>query len=148
MVDPFFEVKEGNLGQLLLRTARLFDERAYARASVVAPQLRRSHLDLFPHIDLQGTRVTVLAKRMGVSKQAAAVTVADLERLGVVSKHPDPADGRAKVVRLTKSGHDYVSKGLFVLRSVSQDLLEQMDASERDGLLVGLAALQRALDGG
>src|SRR5690348_16870172 len=71
--------------QLLFKAARLLDEAALAR---VAEQrgglrLRRSHTALFPHIDLAGTRITDLAERLGVSKQAVSQLVDDLEELGV-----------------------------------------------------------------
>jgi hypothetical protein len=49
------------------------------------PRLRRSHTSLLPHIDLGGTRVTDLAERLGVSKQAASQLVDDLEAIGVKS---------------------------------------------------------------
>ena len=51
-----------------------------------------------------GVRLTALAERSGLTKQAVGEAVADLERLGYVERVPDPSDGRAKIIRLTERG--------------------------------------------
>jgi len=48
--------------------------------------------------------ITELAERMGVTQQAASKAVADLERRGVLTRKPSPADARAKLLHLTKRG--------------------------------------------
>ena len=45
-----------------------------------------------------------LAERAQVTKQSMAELVAHLERHGYVERVPDPADGRAKLVRATARG--------------------------------------------
>src|SRR5215471_4318646 len=83
--------------QLLFRAARLADEEAVRRVAAIegAPRLRRSHTALLPHIDLGGTRISDLAHRLGVSKQAVSELIDDLEAAGVVERLPDPDDARA-----------------------------------------------------
>ena len=56
----------------------------------------------------RGTRLTELSQRAGMTKQAMGQIVDDLERLGYVEREPDPADGRAKIVRFTAAGLDFV----------------------------------------
>lgn len=46
-------------------------------------------------IGAAGSTTSELARQLGVSKQAAAKTVASLERAGYVYRAPDPKDGRA-----------------------------------------------------
>ena len=55
-------------------------------------------------LDPEGTRLTVLAERAGVAKQTATALVDRLEGAGYVERVPDPADGRARLVRLTARG--------------------------------------------
>jgi DNA-binding MarR family transcriptional regulator len=55
-------------------------------------------------VDRGGTRLTELARRAAVTKQAMMQMVDDLESLGSVRRVEDPGDGRAKVVRLTRKG--------------------------------------------
>jgi len=53
-------------------------------------------------IDSTGTRLSVLADRAQIAKQTATALVDRLERAGYVERVPDPSDGRARLVRLTK----------------------------------------------
>ena len=67
--------------------------------------LRPSQAALLLNVDRRsGTRLTELARRGGVTKQAIMVLVDELEGAGLVRRTPDPEDGRAKVVRLTARG--------------------------------------------
>jgi len=58
-------------------------------------------------LDPAGTRASVVAERMGISKQAASQFIDELERNGYVERIADPADARAKLVRCTRKGAKY-----------------------------------------
>ena len=66
--------------------------------------VRIAHTTVLPHIDLEGTRLTELARRLGVSKQAAGQIVDELEEFGMLERIADPQDARAKLVRFSKKG--------------------------------------------
>ena len=51
-----------------------------------------------------GHRLTELAKRTHMTKQALRYTINQLEAAGYVERVPDPTDGRAKIIRLTERG--------------------------------------------
>ena len=78
-------------------------ERLVARGH---PEVRSAHGNVFQYLDDEGTRVSLLAERAQVSKQAMAQLVAHLEAHGYVERVADPADGRAKLVRATGRGRD------------------------------------------
>ncbi len=59
---------------------------------------------LFHRLDLQGTRLTALASRANMTKQAMAEIVGKAEALGFVARQPDLRDGRAKIVAFTPAG--------------------------------------------
>lgn len=120
------KAKRASVGQLLLKGARLLDERALARINRQGPKvtLRPAHTSLLPHIDQQGTRLTELARRLGVTKQAAGQLVSDLESMRLLERVDDEADGRAKLVRFTRAGVEAIGHGLSVLRGI-EDELEQ-----------------------
>jgi DNA-binding MarR family transcriptional regulator len=66
---------------------------------------RPAHSGVFAHIDVQGgTRLTELARRANITPQAMGELVDDLERLGFVTRRPDPEDRRAKLIALTPRG--------------------------------------------
>jgi len=52
----------------------------------------------------EGLRVSALAAHLNVSQPTASDAAAALERKGFVEKHADPEDGRALVLRMTRSG--------------------------------------------
>lgn len=110
--------------QLLFKAARLLDEEALDRIAQKPgrPRLRRSHMSLFPHIALEGTRITDLAERLGVTKQAVSQLVDDLVGFGVLSKTRDPEDARARRVVFTEQGREGIFEGLGTLRELEQEL--------------------------
>jgi DNA-binding MarR family transcriptional regulator len=116
--------KQASTLQLLFKAARLLGELALERIAQKPgrPRLRRSHMSLFPHIDLEGTRVTELAERLGVTKQAASQLVDDLEAFGVVARVVDRDDARARRVVFTRLGREGFFEGLAVLQGLEQEL--------------------------
>ena len=71
--------------------------------------LRPGHGCVFSFIDEEGSRLTELAERSGLTKQSVGEAVADLERHGYVERVPDPQDGRAKIIRLTPHGAEAIA---------------------------------------
>jgi len=138
--DQLEAAKSESTLQLLFKAARLLDERALELASqrTGRPRLRRSHTSLLPHIDLTGTRITDLAERLGVSKQAASQLVDDLEAVGVLAREPDPDDARARRVVFTKLGREGLLEGLTLLRDLERELSRSVGDES-------MAALRRAL---
>jgi DNA-binding MarR family transcriptional regulator len=133
--------KQASTGQLLLKCARLLDEAAVARVnrqSGMPLTLRPAHTKLFPHIDFEGTRVSTVAERLGVTKQAVSQLCSELAELGVVALDPDPDDGRAKRVRFTRKGLEAIHHGLGVLAGLERELTAAVGEAR-------MAALQRTL---
>lgn len=144
--DSIDAAKQRNLGQLLLRSARLFDGLAFARASELLPGIRRAHLQLMPHLDLEGTRITELARRAEITKQAVGQLVSDMEAAGYVERFADPDDQRAKIVKLTKRGRRAILDGLSVFTKLASELAEEVGEEEIDRLVDGLDSLLGALE--
>lgn len=82
--------------------SRSLEARAYdAVVAAGTSDITQAQARLMAQIDPDGTRVVTLAARARTTKQSAAFLVDQLERAGYVERVPDPADGRAKLVRLT-----------------------------------------------
>lgn len=91
-----------NVGVLMYVASRSLEARAYdAAVAAGASDLTPTQARLMAQIDPDGTRVVTLAARARTTKQSATSLVDQLERAGYVERVPDPADGRAKLVRLT-----------------------------------------------
>ncbi len=64
-----------------------------------------SHGAVLGRLDREGpASVSDLATREGVKPQSMAQTVGDLQDEGLISRRPDPADGRRILVELTEEG--------------------------------------------
>lgn len=152
-MDPAFPetlevAKRASTAQLLFKCARLVNERALATLPVEPGQVRPrpAHVALFPHIALEGTRSSELARRLGVSKQAVGQLVAELEAMGVVERRPDPDDGRAKRVCFTDRGMRSLLNGLDHLRGVEEELAAAVGAETMASLHDALVKLHDHLD--
>lgn len=66
--------------------------------------LNPAHVGLFRHPTLDGQRLTDIAQQMQITKQSVHELVGHLEARGYLVRAPDPADRRARVVRLTARG--------------------------------------------
>lgn len=140
--------KRASVGQLLLKCARLLDERAVARVNQGAPQpqLRPAHTRLLPHVDVEGTRLTELARRLGITKQAVGQLVDDLVGHGVLELAPDPSDGRARLVRFTPKGVAAISQGLGVLNEIESELAQRIGPQRMRALHESLTDILDALE--
>ncbi|WP_425281808.1 MarR family winged helix-turn-helix transcriptional regulator [Streptomyces ficellus] len=95
----------------LERELSVFLRRARASSGEMArevhPDLEPAAYGLLVRLDEAGTqRATGLAGYFGVGKATMSRQLRALEDLGLVARDPDPADGRASLVRLTDEGRD------------------------------------------
>jgi DNA-binding MarR family transcriptional regulator len=112
------------------------------------PEIREGHGCVFGFIDLEeGSRLTDLAASAGLTKQAVGEAVTELERLGYVTRVPDPQDGRAKIIKLTDRGLDAVIKGRRIFAEIEREWAAQIGpelvASMREAA-AKIAALEAA----
>lgn len=66
--------------------------------------IRDPHLQIFGNIRTGSIRLTELAARAQLSLAATSELVNDLAAMGYLTRRPDPADGRAKLIELTDRG--------------------------------------------
>ena len=94
------------IGQLLVRLLREFrDDLGAPRVESGYGDVREPHFQIFGNVRMGGIRLTELADRAQLSLAATSELVNDLESLGYLTRRPDPADGRAKLIDLTERGH-------------------------------------------
>ena len=89
------------------------------------PQIRNAHGCVFRYIDVDGSRLTELAAQSGLTKQAVGEFVDELEQHGYVHRVPDPIDGRAKIIRLTKRGQDARRAALCIFTDIESEWAER-----------------------
>ncbi len=84
------------------------------------PDAPSRHYPVFENIDPEGTRLTVLASRAGISHQAMGELVAELEQRAIVERVPDPTDRRARLIRLTDEGRAVVRAALREIAAIER----------------------------
>ncbi len=141
------------IGQLLVRLLREFrDDLAAPRADAGYGDVREPHFQIFGSIRMGGIRLTELADRAPLSLAATSELVNDLEQLGYLTRRPDPADGRAKLIDLSERGRDLMAnagervadierrwsdlvgqKNFTAMAGTMQRLLDELDPKESRG---------------
>jgi DNA-binding MarR family transcriptional regulator len=108
--------RQSHLGHWLALASSRFDARVLAlmAANKRMPlalanlagrgKLTASHIHIIRHLALEGSRLTELAMRAGVSKQAMGKLVDQCEAWGLVQRQNDPRDARACRVVFTPAG--------------------------------------------
>jgi DNA-binding MarR family transcriptional regulator len=113
--------------------------------AVVAGLAEQGHPDFRPALELAMRAVSAgadsasdVGRRTGVSKQAAAKTIATLTERGYVTREDDPADGRRKRLVVTPLGHEVIRLGEAQFDEVHRAWADRLGAD-------GLAALETQL---
>ncbi|GLJ79427.1 MarR family transcriptional regulator [Microbacterium imperiale] len=82
-----------------------------------------------------------LASDAMITSSAVAQRLNRLESLGFVSRHPDPVDGRGKIVRLTPAGREIVERVLPDHLETEREVLAPLSAVDRATLAELLSRL-------
>lgn len=108
--------------------------------------VRPAHFTVFQHMPLEGIRLTALADAALMTKQSMGYLVDDLEAHGYVERAPDPADRRAKVVRLTARGRQLDDTVRAVIRQIEADWSTRLGPENYQQLAQLLRALIATLE--
>lgn len=87
--------------------------------------VRPTHGCVFRFVRGDGLRLTKLAELAHMTKQSVGEIVDDLAARGYVERVPDPADKRAKLIRLTKRGEEAQAHGFGLFAEVEQRWMER-----------------------
>ena len=138
---------EPNVGVLLFlpyraMEARVFEGLAAAGFDDFSPAQAR----VFARIAPDGSRLTDLAAQTGIAKQSAGFLVDQLERAGYVERVPDPADGRARLVRIAERGARSVEVSSRIVADVEAEWTAHLGESRMEELRRILADLREITD--
>jgi DNA-binding MarR family transcriptional regulator len=98
-----------------------------------------------------GCTASELGRRLGVSKQAAAKTVASLERVGYIRREPDPGDARAVRLLRTARGEEMLTLSAAFFGAYRTRLIQTLGPGQvaelEDGLQEMAGAIEDSLRG-
>jgi DNA-binding MarR family transcriptional regulator len=109
--------------------------------------VRSAHGAVFQNIRAQGSRITEMAEQAQITRQAMGQLVDDLERLGYVTRIPDPLDGRAKLVTLTDRGWLAIDAARRALADIEKAWAELLGAERVEAMRETLAGINGWFDG-
>ena len=124
-----------DVATLMLIAYRAMDDRVVRSMQEAGFEVTVAQARIAQRIAEGGSRLTDLAEQAQVTKQTASLLVAALEGEGLVERVPDPADGRARLIRFTQKGNDASMQARQVVMAVEQEW--------NDHLGPGLAACLR-----
>jgi DNA-binding MarR family transcriptional regulator len=137
---------------LCLRLMQLFPRvirgmrRRQDRAAPPAP-LSPRHIAALEQI--RGGPVTVgdLAARLGLTLPTVSGVLADLDRAGLVERHPDPADRRRTIVEIIPAQARLVGEWLDGAAKPLARVLDKLSPSEQEAFLKAMNLLETELRG-
>jgi DNA-binding MarR family transcriptional regulator len=133
-----------NAGSMLRDVTRLYARAQRAQAICLGITVAECHV--LSELGRAGTLpMSELVKRLGLHKGWVSRTVAALEEEGNLKRDPDPQDGRAQLVSLTKGGSKRFRRLDEALNRHADAVIELISAGERAATLKHLSALRDAL---
>jgi DNA-binding MarR family transcriptional regulator len=124
-----------NLGRLLLVALANWQEALVEGLREAGfSTLSTTHINLLRHIDLSGTRITEIAERARITKQAVGQLVVACAELDLVRTVCDPSDRRAKMVLYTELGKAVILAQLNVILRIDAELDKLLGAAEHQRL--------------
>lgn len=138
--------RRAHVGRLFLELSASFERESLRRLHARGyTGLTSAQKQVIVHLPLAGARLTDLAARAGVTKQAMMRLVDGLEAQGYVERAGDPDDRRAKGVRLTRRGRRLIESGLEVVRELEEEYVRILGATRLARLRGDLAELAQGL---
>ena len=138
------EWRDQTLYRLLLRASRTETTTTIERIQRSGfPDVTLSDAAMLANLDTGGTIISALARRSGVTRQAASQTVASLERAGLVKRRASEDDGRAAVIVQTAHGRKLLDTALDIVEDLEADYAARLGPrrfAELKRLLTALVA--------
>ena len=129
-----------NAGRVLGNAVTRFESRVLElMAAAGHADTRLSHVNLTRHLDLEGTRITELARRARMTNAAMTELIDQCEGLGLVLREADPNDKRARTVQFTEAGREWLKAFGQAVKKAEREMLKEIGPEAAEVLLQGLA---------
>ena len=139
--------RHANVGRLLNNAVRRFEARVLELMSASGHvETRIAHVNLTRNLDVDGTRLTELARRASMSKQAMGELVDQCVDLGLVDRIVDPSDGRARIVMFTPAGLVWLDAFRDAVDLAEQEMRIELGKATMDAIVRGLTVYGARFD--
>jgi DNA-binding MarR family transcriptional regulator len=139
--------EELNIGLLLFIPYRALEKRVFdALAEAGYDDFTPAQARVFQRIGPDGTRLTDLAEAAEITKQTASFLVDQLERAGYVERVADPADARARLIRVAERGAKAIPMAAAVVAEVEAQWTAHLGKQRMNQLRQTLTKLREITD--
>lgn len=141
-----------HLGRLLGHAMRRFDARVLSQMAhnihvplalsnlAARDQINAAHVHITRHLPLEGARLTDLAERAGMTKQAMGDLVDQCEAWGLVTREADLRDARARRVCFTPTGLAWLRAFREAVAQAEDEFRAEVGPDVAAVLMIGLEA--------
>lgn len=131
--------RHSNIGRLLNNSVRRFEARVLMLMSERGhSETTIAHVNLTRNLDVGGTRLTELARRAEMSKQAMSELVEQCAAMGLVDRSADPSDRRARLVSFTPAGLEWLEAFRDAVDLAEHEMREELGDLLMDAVVTGL----------
>lgn len=102
--------------------------------------------NLLANLDTEGTSISALARRAGVTRQAASQQVAALEAAGYIERRPSESDARAVIIIQTRLGRALLEDAIDIVEELEAGYAETLGHRRLTDLKGSLASLLDRID--
>lgn len=110
------------------------------------PDVRFNDGVVIQHLLAEPLSISALARRMGVTQQAASKAVADMHRRGLLARHRSPTDARSTLLELTEHARAAVEAAREQRAALDAALAEEIGPARIAETRAALTAILTRLD--
>jgi DNA-binding MarR family transcriptional regulator len=139
--------RHANIGRLLNNAVRRFEARVLdLMAASGHAETRIAHVNLTRNLDIEGTRLTELARRASMSKQAMGELVDQCAAFGLVRRTIDPDDRRARLIVFTAAGLAWLDAFRAAVDAAENEMRAELGPKTMSEIANGLMAYGAKFD--
>jgi DNA-binding MarR family transcriptional regulator len=103
-------------------------------------QVGAAHIHITRHLATEGSRLTELASRAGMTKQAMGTLVTQCEAWGLVTREEDATDARARKVTFTATGLAWLGAYQDAVAQAAEEMRQAISPEVTTVVTLGLEA--------
>jgi DNA-binding MarR family transcriptional regulator len=142
--DELNKIHMDSVGRMLFDISATYDYACIETLRAMGYPLSPAHLNVMPHLDIDGTRLSELAQRAHMTRQSAWELLRTMEAHGYLKRETDPKDSRAHIISYTDKGIDLLRDVCLVIMRLEEDLANRIGKKAVKGLAAALKDIRRS----
>ncbi len=146
-MEKLKQIRQSHIGHLFLHAFQAYDKQVISKLRDRGySDVGRAHSAALRHLDFDGTRISKMAERAGITKQGMGQLVKDLVDGGYLTEEVDPDDRRAKLIKFTEEGFDLFEDVVEIFQEIEATYVDTIGARRMQQLKDTLRTILVTLD--